>query len=258
MGKHTGLNRRMSSTPIILVLSHGWAWQAQWLAPLLDAFIRQQPSQGSTISVYLLEQNYFSDHPTEFLHYQNDTMNPTTFKHMSDVKKEHPEATFVGLGHSLGLSQLLKMTIEWDGLISLHGFTQFVADINNPKGTPLRTLKSMIKKFEVSPRTVVHDFWRRCQMPIQTNFSRLNEKLLTDLEELTVLNVGEQLNHHIAKQKPLITVASECDAVVHPELTHSEQSLSYTVQTPHAGPCTHPKLYTEVLQKMLNTLSHSG
>ncbi len=244
----------MSRSPFTVIIAHGWSWQSQWLLPLIQAIETKIQGQH-TAQFYGLEQHYFSTQPAELLQYTNGEFNPTTLNLTEIANNTQPISQLIGIGHSFGLSHLLQMPVKWNGLISLHGFVRFVADANNPHGTPSRMITSMIQKFQIDPKPVLNDFWNRCELPSPTVPDTYSKTLTDHLEQLSTLNVAPQLYAHLSNQIPFITVSSVSDRIVHSELTHLGQSIPYTLRTPHAGPSTHPALYTECILSLFNFLS---
>ncbi len=94
----------------------------------------------------------------------------------------------VGIGHSIGLSKLLSIYGNFDCLIGLNGFINFLGSdqtIYKKRQTELKALRS---RFLNHPQTALRNFYWRCDVPElieRHDFSRLDIHLiLSDLQWL--------------------------------------------------------------------------
>ncbi len=115
---------------MILVLVHGWGFDASFWRPLQEAL-----PDIETIALDL----GFAGRP-----------------HL-DI----PAGPVIGLGHSLGFPWLLRQRRGWAGLVSINGFTRFTRAADFPHGTPGRVLERMRTRFDQEPETVYRDFMGR-------------------------------------------------------------------------------------------------
>ncbi len=126
-----------------------------------------------------------------------------------------------GLGHSLGFAQLLETQINFSGVISLQGFTQFCSTPTNHNtfGTPLRILERMQQKLCTDPKQVVYDFRHHAgfknspHTPCQHMANEELAKLKNDIKTLIDLQI------QLPKNTPILAIASEDDPIVNWGLT---------------------------------------
>ncbi len=126
----------------------------------------------------------------------------------------------LAVGHSTGLLWLLhQRPFAWDGLVSVNGFTRFVAGPDFPHGVEARLLHRMLHRFDHDPAVVRAAFLERCGAP-ETSFpdqlppDRLREGLLwlRDWDACPAL---------AAEPAPLLVLAGRIDPIVPPAMTEA-------------------------------------
>lgn len=74
----------------------------------------------------------------------------------------------IAVGHSLGLLWLLQnRPCRWDRLVAINGFTRFAKADNFQDGVPSRLLDRMIAKLTQTPAAVTSDFLARCGLDLE-------------------------------------------------------------------------------------------
>ena len=163
----------------LLVFSHGWANTPHFFSPLVAQMNTHFPDFMRESRVVLLNQRYFEEGDRGFvvidgiLSGTKDTTAPGSASHdqkttgleplsqLQALRSKYKDASWHGIGHSLGFAQLLQLPVQWKTLVSLHGFTRFCASKESPEGTPVRVLDRMAQQFERNWQQVLAAFWER-------------------------------------------------------------------------------------------------
>ncbi|MTJ80984.1 MAG: alpha/beta hydrolase [Telmatospirillum sp.] len=134
----------------VLLLVHGWGFDATFWDPLRDALAG--PDGIETLAWNL------------------------GFRGVPSMPVPPPGRPLVAVGHSLGflwlLTQCPRETLgrpsngpwgrPWDRLVAINGFPRFTAASDFPAGVAPRLLDRMIARFDQAPREVYRDFMVRC------------------------------------------------------------------------------------------------
>jgi pimeloyl-[acyl-carrier protein] methyl ester esterase len=118
----------------ILLLVHGWGFEASFWAPLQEAL--------GDVESLVWDLGFYGSpaYPA--------------------VPSGRP---VLAVGHSFGLLWLLqKCPIAWHALASINGFPRFSEAEDFPFGVPSRLVDRMIARFDETPEKVYRDFMARC------------------------------------------------------------------------------------------------
>jgi pimeloyl-[acyl-carrier protein] methyl ester esterase len=122
---------------MILLLVHGWGFDASFWSPL-------QTALGEIESV------------AWDLGYRGRPWRPC-------LTAGRP---IVAVGHSFGLLWLLhERPVRWQALVSINGFPRFTRGAGFPAGVPRPLLGRMIGRFAQAPHAVFGEFMARCGVP---------------------------------------------------------------------------------------------
>lgn len=159
----------------------------------------------------------------------------------------------IGIGHSVGLSKLLSMYSNFDCLIGLNGFINFLGSdqaIYKKRQTELKALRSGFLK---DADTTLRNFYLRCAVPElieRNNFSDLDiDLILSDLQWLQ--------KEYKLPDVPTLILSSDDDIVVPRSITSDnfwEQpwvKLDSIIDTGHALGFRKPE---EVYEKIMSFL----
>ncbi|MCE2991605.1 MAG: hypothetical protein ACK5WS_04375 [Alphaproteobacteria bacterium] len=159
----------------------------------------------------------------------------------------------IGIGHSIGLSKLLSMYSNFDCLIGLNGFINFLGSdqaIYKKRQTELNALRSGFLK---DADTTLRNFYLRCAIPElieRNNFSDLDiDLILSDLQWLQ--------NEYTLPDVPTLILSSDYDIIVPHSITldnFREQpwvKLDSIIDTGHALGFRKPE---EVYEKIMSFL----
>jgi hypothetical protein len=235
----------------VLLLAHGWGYNHRFFDPLVKTL---PASTLETTLLACLEAGYFDDQAHsglmiytegEWIHHPLETLHSLVLA--------HAEVPWLGLGHSLGFSKLLDFSVRWCNLISVHGFTRFVANALHPEGTAPRVLDRMCRKAEQQMPEVLAEFHQRCGHA--TTFARLNEQnLLADLRSMQTLDSATALDTARANGTGLMAWAGLEDKIVSLPLAqacfHNTKLITLTAE--HAELARTPALYTGALLPLLS------
>lgn len=93
----------------------------------------------------------------------------------------------IGIGHSLGLLKLIKFYKNFECLIGLNGFTNFLGNEAFLRRKRLLELKTLKRNLELNPKTTLKRFYERCGIPEFIDHCPENlvlEKMVSDLKVL--------------------------------------------------------------------------
>jgi len=133
-----------------------------------------------------------------------------------------PDAPFLGVGHSLGFSWLLRYARpRLSGLMGVNSFPRFTADVDFPAGIAPRLLARMQARFLQDPGAVLGDFQRRAALPaaffdVPCPANADAARLAQGLGWLADWDVRPAL---AALRKPLRLLAGRADAIVPAAMT---------------------------------------
>lgn len=251
-----------------LVLGHGWGFDHQFFTPWL------KHTKPDRFKVLALNQGYFEPHGLpQFLEWC-----PSTETWLPWAKSLEPEnSPFIGIGHSLGFSKLLDLHMEcgvhWHTLVSVNGFTHFLAKAGQHAGVHPLVLKRMLRKASMHVSDVISDFHAQCGAPsiwpvggpVCSNMPRhqnpFNNRLLEDLQSMEDLNCASDLKTALEQGTRLHCITCTADRIVpaelsaacfqNPTLAAAPRPLTHHVQEgQHADFMTHPARYTWLIDQL--------
>ncbi|MEX2304594.1 MAG: hypothetical protein WD595_00210, partial [Waddliaceae bacterium] len=118
-----------------------------------------------------------------------------------------PQVEWIGVGHSLGFMKLLQSHVQWKGLVSIAGFTQFkqreaALQMLNNREVTLASLESFYQK------SGHHPYLSPANIP----------RLRMDLDLLLELDLTRSLQE---KQIPVLALAGKDDPIVPLQLSQN-------------------------------------
>lgn len=191
---------------MILVLAHGWGFDAGFWGPL-----RRCLPEFESVAIDL----GFTGRP--FI--------PTV-----------PAGRLVAVGHSLGLPWLLRQSWPFARVVAINGFARFTKTPEYPHGTHRRVLERMRARLLEEPEAVYREFLRRCGICNAAAEALDVQALATGLDWLAEWQVRTDL--------PLLALAGGCDAVVAEAASRDsfpETCLRFQPEAGHLLPLTHPE-----------------
>lgn len=198
---------------------HGWGFDHSFFTPLGNHLKDLFPNAPM---IYKNRKYFSSSSP----HQKEKDSAPLSNDHL-----------WIGIGHSLGFSRLLRTPIQ--GLISINGFTRFCRHPGTNYGTPLRVLDRMMKKLQLDPTEVLTNFYAQCGVSLENKkilpeTSPLNVDLLyQDLKELQSLEITEKF---LQDKRPSLSLRGQDDTLVSSGLweeTMGSKIGLYTAIFPH-------------------------
>ncbi len=218
-----------------LLFVHGWAMDGSvWLAMRERLQARSVPQQAIT----LRETGYFDGA-------------------RSDAAREpaHVGTPVIGVGHSLGVMQLLATPpAGLAGLMSINGFTRFAEAADHPAGVPTRTLHRMMRRLEQDPAATVAAFRASCGIEAPLPSPPLLPALRRGLE---LLRDGDTRPRLRRSPVPVLALAGTRDAVVPPALSAACFPGLRWVEGGHLLPLTHPELCAAALLEFAHRVARS-
>lgn len=167
------------------------------------------------------DKNFWSNLAPYFAKEQCTYLDLGSFGNKCEFNSEESKLQLVGIGHSLGLTKLLNLNKNFDYLIGLNSFTNFLGNdltLRNKKAGELDMLK---KNFIKCPLRTLKNFYQRCGLPSFINHAQLEKlnpgKILTDLDSLFISITPP-------KNTPILIIGSENDEIVPPVVLHDNFS----------------------------------
>jgi len=165
----------------LLVLLHGWGYDASFWQPLIAAL----PEADCTA--------------WDLGYYGASSFPP-------------PDRDAVAVGHSYGLLWLLRQrSLDWRGLVSINGFSRFSAAPDLPQGVPFAQIDRLSAALEADPTACLAGFRQRCgdmtPPPSTPNVSRL-------LDSLEHLRHWDERETAESLGVPQLALCGEADKVV--------------------------------------------
>jgi len=129
-----------------------------------------------------------------------------------------PPGDIMAIGHSLGFLWLLKnKPFGWDKLVSINGFSKFLAADDFPSGLDARILKAMIEQCQKDAPAVLADFFKTCGL--NESVATLNQERLT--QGLEWLRDWDMRNALSENKTPLLALAGASDPITPSSLTEA-------------------------------------
>lgn len=163
----------------------------------------------------------------------------------------------IGIGHSIGLSKLISMYNNFDCLIGLNSFVDFLGSEQIVRAKRQRELNALRLSFLRDPQSTLKSFYLRCGAPdliVANNFSNLNlDLILSDLQWLE--------KQHNLPEAPTLLLSSDNDIVVPRSITLDHFSKQHWVKTDsimQAGHALGFRKPVEVYEKIMTFLNDSA
>ncbi|AGC49839.1 hypothetical protein K9U34_00705 [Lawsonia intracellularis] len=169
------------------IFCHGFGYNKNFWKPLLPFFTNEK--------CLVLDLGYYGNHSLL----------------TSDIRNKK----LIGIGHSLGLLKLLQLSINFEYLIGLNSFINFLGNDTQLALTRKTELQRLTKHFLVSPLKTLYNFHKRCGVPIKKNILT-TFNFYTLYEDLTLLSSLSTIPYN---QKGLI-IGSQNDPIVPPQLIY--------------------------------------
>ncbi|MBY0462721.1 MAG: alpha/beta hydrolase [Alphaproteobacteria bacterium] len=222
------------------VFSPGWSFGPEFFKPLAACLkdyrhVYLQDISKKDTNSYLLDR-----HATPLMTQSNSSLRGAQRRGNPDILEDNQhqpdlsKGVWIGIGHSLGFSRLLSLPLQ--GLVSISGFVRFCAHNPTQTGTALRIMDRMIAKFEIDPKAVLEDFYKKSayeihehrrsdvgrtdilknegymENPLTDPFIRFNKRqLLDDLEFMKKMDFTSELR---AFNAPVLSLAAKDDQIV--------------------------------------------
>ena len=172
--------------------------------------------------------------------------NPISYQHLEGHE-------IIGIGHSLGLANLLTMNIKFKYLIGLNSFNNFLG--SNPKVRKQRliALRSIRKNLLINPCATLQHFYRNCgaaELSNKIDKQQLNlPLLLSDLRSLE--------HTHSLPNIPTLILSSNDDIIVPTAIINDnfQSSSVYLDSISHAGHALGFKAAQPVYAKIMSFLN---
>ncbi len=163
----------------------------------------------------------------------------------------------IAIGHSIGLSKLVSMYSNFDYLIGLSSFTNFLGSDQTMYKKRHKELKALLSSFLKDPESTLRNFYSRCGAPElieATNFSNLNlDLILSDLEWL-------QKEYNLP-EVPTLILSSDDDIVLPYAITLDNFSKNPYIKRgsiTNAGHAIGFKKPVEVYEKIMSFLNEQA
>lgn len=183
---------------IIIIFCHGFGFNRHFWDNLLDCF--------QAYNTICPDLGYFSSK------YDGETLpNIET----SDIIK-NSQKKIIGVGHSLGMIKLLQTEINFDALIGLNSFINFLGSSDDLRYKRMKELNDFRHSFLKSPKSCLTSFYKRCDIKnhIPCDLNLLNHnRLERDIDAL-----GRE--HSFGKNFPTLVLGSKDDTVVPESVLH--------------------------------------
>ncbi|MCZ2204440.1 hypothetical protein [Bartonella sp. A05] len=147
------------------------------------------------------------------------------FNNRMDDKYLHNQR-IIGIGHSIGLSKLVSMYNNFDYLVGLNSFINFLGFDQNLRKKRYKELKALRSSFLKDPNSTLKNFYTRCgtvELVECTDFSNLDfDLILSDFEWLQ--------KEYKLPQVPTLILSSNEDIIVPHTITLDNFSKQLNVQ----------------------------
>ena len=86
--------------------------------------------------------------------------------------------SYVGIGHSLGFTKLLRSTIKFNHLVGICSFTNFLGNDQKIKSVRRKEFDTMNLNLTKNFSDTLHNFYKRCNVPMNYQYYTINRDLL--------------------------------------------------------------------------------
>jgi pimeloyl-[acyl-carrier protein] methyl ester esterase len=127
------------------------------------------------------------------------------FKNPSSKIEFHGEK-IIGIGHSIGFQKLLELNIDFDCLIGLNSFTDFLGTDPSLRTKRQIELKALEQNYIKNPRNSLEAFYKTCKIKFNEYTELDLDLLLSDLKSLNLkINIPDI---------PILIMATDKDPIV--------------------------------------------
>lgn len=158
-----------------------------------------------------------------------------------------PDAPIIGVGHSLGVMQLLgEPPAGLVGLVAVNGFTRFTRADDHPAGVPAQFLHRMMRRLDQDAAAVAAAFRARCGLAGMPPGRALAPVLGRGL---ALLRDGD-LRHALGRVPHVLALAATRDEIVPAALSAACFGEPHWVEADgHLLPLTHAALCADMLRE---------
>ena len=175
-----------------IVFSHGWGFDGTFFKDLSTHFCK--------LNCTILDHGYFA--PIKF--------NP---------KQISPHEKYVGIGHSLGFIKLLQSRIQFDSLIAIQSFTNFLGYSSPLSKIRKKQLDHLEKSFQADHFTTLHQFHQTCGLtkithnPFDINTQGLKDDLALLRKDYLDIISDQKILFLSSHNDPVVTSALTSDHI---------------------------------------------
>ncbi|MGI4851105.1 MAG: hypothetical protein ACRYGR_04125 [Janthinobacterium lividum] len=183
-----------SSSKLSFVFCHGWGFSPHFWHPL---------------------QTCFGDIDCHFINLGYD--NAQDFEAPQLLSSD---ITYIGVGHSLGLTKLLKLPLKYRALIGLQSFINFLGFNSDLCIRRRRAWDIMCQNFQIYPQKTLNHFYQTC---FDSRQDQHRSDLNLTLPRFKILNQdlkGLSDSHPLPCDIPLLILGTTHDKIVPPALIY--------------------------------------
>lgn len=135
------------------------------------------------------------------------------FNNKLDFSPKNGDMPTIGIGHSLGLLKLLKLKQQFDCLIGLNGFVNFLGNDDKLRKNRHQELERLKRNFKKSTITTMESFYKKCR--ISANMEKVHE-----INKDVAFNDLEYLSENISipSHTSMLVIGAKDDVIVPPEV----------------------------------------
>lgn len=208
------------------VFCHGFGFDRQFWDPIAKYFSQEK--------CFFIDLGYFNNRIDEKL-----------------------DNSIIGVGHSIGFSKLVSLYSNFNGLIGINGFTNFLGSDPSIRKKRHMELKALRSSFVKDSDLALRNFYRRCgaaELIAGTDFSKLNfDLILSDFEWLE--------KKYTLPPVPTMILSSNNDTIVPPSITTDNFSMQPCIKRDsiaNAGHALGFKQPLEVYEKIIHFLNDTA
>ncbi|MDH4379945.1 MAG: alpha/beta hydrolase [Vampirovibrionales bacterium] len=236
------LNTQQSTEPseilVGLVFCHGWGMSPNYWQPLLEVL--------PNLPHLVWDCGYYSP--------------DSTVPEKPLPSPDNSDTTWVAVGHSFGVIQLLQSGFPFGGIVGLQSFLNFLGD-ETTQPRQEKGLRRMQQQFAQSPHALMTGFYKTAELPselqpnaAEANITRLGDDLAKLEQDFSDLRDGYSV--------PSLWLSSTNDTIVPPGVVDatvlaltSPATVAVYPTGGHALHCHHPQWVAEHLMAFLPSVA---
>lgn len=183
-----------SSLKLSFVFCHGWGFNPHFWQPLQACF--------KNTECHFINLGY------------EDGQDITPLSLLS------PDVTYIGVGHSLGLTKLLKLPLQYRALIGLQAFVNFLGFDRDLHVKRRRAWSLMCQNFQICPQKTLDHFYQTCFDSSQDQHASDLKLTLPRFERLNQDLQGLSDAHSLPCDIPTLILGTTHDKIVPPALIY--------------------------------------